>query len=108
MAELGEIVEPVGIDHRERRRELLVGLMMVDHDDVEAELARFRERLVAGGAAIDRDEQRRAARGERADRLDVGAIAFEQPIGNVDDRLAARSAAESAPSIAAEVAPSTS
>ena len=58
---------------------------MVDHDDVEAEPARLRERLVAGGAAIDRDEQRRALRGERPDRLRVRPVAFEQAIGDVDD-----------------------
>src|SRR5947209_1245774 len=30
---------------------------MVDDDDLEAELARLQQRLVAGGAAIDGDEQ---------------------------------------------------
>ena len=80
MAELGEIVEPVRIDHRERRRQRLVGEVMIDHDHVEAELARLRQRLVAGGAAIDGDEQRRAAAGERADRLDVRAVAFEDAV----------------------------
>jgi len=58
---------------------------MVDHDDVEAELARLRQRLVAGGAAIDGDEEACPARGERANRLGVGAVAFEQAIGDVDD-----------------------
>ena len=33
------------------------------------------------------DEQRRAALGERAHRLDIRAVAFEQAVGNVDDRL---------------------
>ena len=61
MAEPGQIVEPVGIDHRQRGRQHLVGQVMVDHDDVEAEPLRLGERLVAGGAAIDRHEQRRAS-----------------------------------------------
>src|SRR5215468_9533191 len=58
---------------------------MVYHDDVEAELARLRQRLVAGGAAIDGDEEACPSRGERANRLAVGAVAFEQAIGDVDD-----------------------
>ena len=45
------------------------------------------KRLDAGGAAIDGHQQRRAARGQRPHRLDIRAVAFEQPIGNVDDRL---------------------
>ena len=49
--------------------------------------ARFAQRLDAGGAAIDGDQQRRPALGERAHRLDIRAIAFEQPVGNVDQRL---------------------
>jgi hypothetical protein len=62
--------------------------MMVDHHHVEAELARLRNWLVAGGAAVDGDEERRAARGQRPHRLHVGAVALEQAIRNVDDRLA--------------------
>ena len=45
MAEPGEIVAPVGIDHRDRRRQRLAGLVMIDHDDIEAEPSRLRERL---------------------------------------------------------------
>ena len=37
MAEPGKIVEPVRIDDRTRVRQLLVGLVMIDDDDVEAE-----------------------------------------------------------------------
>ena len=71
--------------------------MMIDDDDVEAEPLRFRQRLDAGGAAIDGDQQRRAALGERADRLDIRAVAFEHAVGNVDDRLDAARGAGSAP-----------
>ena len=86
VAELRKVVEAIGIDHGERGRQLLVGQMMVDHHHVETELARLRQRLVAAGAAIDGDQQRRALGGERAHRLHVGAVAFEQAIGDVDDR----------------------
>jgi hypothetical protein len=84
MAEPREIVEPVGIDDGKRRRQLLVGLVMIDHDYVETELARLRERLVTGGAAIDRDQKRCTLRSERADRLRVRPVALEQAVGNVD------------------------
>ena len=93
MAELGEVIEPVRIDHK-RVRQSLVGLMMVDDDDVETEPARLGKRFVAGGAAIDGDEQLGAALGEASDRFDVRSIAFENPIRNMDDRIEAASAQE--------------
>ena len=96
VAETGQIVEPVRIDHRERGGKALVGLVMVDHDDVETEAARFEQRLVAGGPAIDRDQQRRALPGQRSDRLRVRAIALEQTIGNMNER-AQTAVAEKAP-----------
>ena len=97
MAELGEIIEPVRIHHRQRGRQRLVGEMMVDDDRLHAEPRRFRQRLVADGAAIDGDQQRRAARRERADRLDVRPVAFEEAVGDMDDRIDAADAAGSAP-----------
>ena len=42
---------------------------------------------MAGRAAIDGDQQLGAALGERADRLDVRPVAFENPVGNMDDRV---------------------
>ncbi len=56
MAKAGQIVGAVRIDDRDRRRQFLVGLVMIDHDGVEAELLGLGERLQAGGAAIDRDQ----------------------------------------------------
>ena len=49
---------------------------------------------MAGGAAVDGDQQRRAAAGERAHRLDVGAVAFEHAVGDMDQRLEAAVAQE--------------
>ena len=46
MAQAGQIVEPVRIDH-DRVRQRLVGLMVVEHDDVETEPPRLGERLDA-------------------------------------------------------------
>ena len=41
MAEAGQIVAPVRIDDGDRRRQHLVGLMVIDDDDIDAERARF-------------------------------------------------------------------
>ena len=60
---------------------------MIDDDDRHAELARFGQRLEAGGAAIHRHQQRSALAGEHAHRLDIGAVAFEDPVGDVDQRI---------------------
>ena len=67
---------------------------MVDDDGVEAEPRGFRERLEAGGAAVDGDEQLCAALGERADRLDVRPVALEDAVGNVEQRIEAAAAQE--------------
>ena len=87
MAEARQIVAAVRIDDGNRRRQHFVGLMVIDDDDIEAELLGLGQRLDTGGAAIDADQKRRAALGERAHRFDIRAIAFEQPVGNVDDRI---------------------
>ena len=87
IAEAREIVAPVRIDDGECGRQRLVGLMMVDDDDIQAERLCFAQRLDAGGAAVDGHQQRRAARRQRAHRLDIRAVAFEQPVRNVNDRL---------------------
>ena len=94
MAEAGQIVAPVGIDDGHGRRQHLVGLMVIDDDDVDAERARLCQWFDAGGAAIDRHQERRAARGQRAHRLDIRAITFEQAVGDVDQRVDAGLAQE--------------
>ena len=57
---------------------------MVEDDRVEPKARRLGERLVARRAAIDGDEKLRAALGERADRLDIRAVALDDPVGNMD------------------------
>ena len=61
--------------------------MMVDGHHVEAERLRLHERLDAGRPAINRHQELRALLGERAHRFGVRAITFEQPVGDVDQRL---------------------
>ena len=87
MAEAREIVRPVRIHQRVDLGQFLAALMVIDHDDGHAELLRFGQRLQTGGAAIDRHQQRRALARQRPHRFGVGAIALEQPVGNMDQRI---------------------
>ena len=68
--------------------------MVIDDDDIETKPPRLGQRLDAGSPAVDGDQQLRAAFRERADRLDVGAVTFEDPVGDMHDRLAAAEAQE--------------
>ena len=87
MAEPGEIVGAVRIDDRLSRRQFLVGLMMIEDHNVEAELLGFYERCVAGCPAIDGDQKLGAAFGKGADGVDVRPVALEDPVGNMHDRI---------------------
>ncbi len=84
MAKSGKIVGAVRVDDRDRGREFLVGLVMVDHHHFETELAGLFEGYRTGGAAIDRHQQLDAAFGKRADRVDIGAVTLENPVRNMD------------------------
>src|SRR5262249_57294330 len=87
VTELGEIVETVRIDDRHRGRQLLVGLMVVDDDDVKTHALGLGERLDAGGAAIDGNQQLRPTFSKRLDGGDVRPVTFEDAIGDVDERF---------------------
>ena len=87
MAETRQIVGPVRIDQRFDLGQLVAALVMIDHHDAHPEPPRFRQRLQAGGAAVHGDQQRRAFAGEHTDRVDIRAVAFEDAIRNVDQRI---------------------
>jgi hypothetical protein len=87
MTKAREIVRPVRIHQRLDVRQYIAALMVVDHHDRHAELACFHERLKAGGAAVDRHQQRGALPCQRPHRLDVRPITLENPVGNVDQRI---------------------
>ena len=57
MAEARQVVLPVRVHDRQGARKVLGRLVMVEHDRVEAEPARFGQGLVARRAAIDRHEE---------------------------------------------------
>ena len=87
VSEARHVVLAVGIDDGAGARQLLVGLVVIDDDDVAAELAGPRQRLAAGGAAVDGDDELRAVLDQPFDGRWVRAVAFEQAVGNVDARL---------------------
>ena len=87
ITEAGKIVGPVRIHQRIDLGQFVAGLMVIDDDDGHAELSRFRQRLDAGGAAIDRHQQRRALAREHAHGFDIGPVAFKNAVGNVDQRI---------------------
>ena len=86
------LVEPVGVDHRERDRKQARALVMVDDDHVEPGGLGLLERLERLRAAIDGDRQARAALLQLDQRLARRAVALHQPVGDVDHRLGAEAA----------------
>ena len=87
MTQPREIVGPVRIHQRIDLGQVIAGLVVIDDDNGHPELSRFGQRLEARGAAIDGDQQRCALACERAHGFDIGAIAFKDTIGNVDQRI---------------------
>ena len=65
IAEARQVVLPVRIDERERSRQRLRRLVMIEHDRIEAEARLVLDRLEAGRAAIDGHDERRAFARER-------------------------------------------
>ena len=64
----------------------LVGLMMIDDEDVCSERTRDGQRLEARRPAVDGDDERGAFLDKCLDGRRVRAIAFEQPVGDIDAR----------------------
>ncbi len=60
---------------------------MIDHDHRHSQPPRFRERLKTGGAAIHRHQQRGALARQHAHRFDIGPVALENPVGNMNQRI---------------------
>ena len=87
MAEPGDVVLPVGVHERCHVGEALVGLVVIDHDDVGAQGGSDRERIEARRAAIDGDDEFRAVLDETFDGLGIGAVALGEAIGNIDARI---------------------
>src|SRR5215212_3848500 len=59
--------------------------MVVEHDGVEAQSPRFRDRLMARGPAVDGDEEAGPLPFHGTDRLHVRTISFRDAVWNVDE-----------------------
>jgi hypothetical protein len=70
--------------------------MVIDDDHIEPGIARRRQRLISGGAAIDRQHQRGAFFGEAQECRRVGAVSFLQPVRDIGLPLAAGGGDEAA------------
>ena len=80
---------------------------MVDDQHIDAPAPRMGDRPVAGGAAIEGDDEARAGVDQLVHGRDIGAVALEDAVGNMDLRLDAEMA-QVAGHQAQEQAPSTS
>ena len=88
------IVDPVGIDHGDGLGQRDLGLVVVDHDQVEAGAPGLGQRLEGGDAAIDRDHHVGALLLELQQRRRVGTVTLLAAIGNIDADIAADAAEE--------------
>ena len=88
------IVDPVGIDHGDGVGQRDLGLVMVDHDQVEAGAPGLGQRLECRHAAVDRDHHIGPLLLELQQRRRVGAVALQPAIGDVDADIAADAAEE--------------
>ncbi len=79
-----QIVFPVGIDQRDRRRQLRADLVMVDHHHIRSGILCGLKGFMAGGAAVHGDDERRSIGGQLLHRRRVRPIAFENTVGNID------------------------
>lgn len=81
VAERAVLVRAVGVHHRERGRQRLAALVMIQHDHVGAAF-RGRERIVAERAAVHAHDQ--VVSGcEGRDGGGVGAVAFVDAVGDI-------------------------
>ena len=78
-----------GIQHGHRHRQLVVRLVVVGDDQVDAELARPPRRFDAADAAVDGNDQRDAVGVQPLDGRRLQAVAVAQPLGNEMDDVAA-------------------
>ncbi len=86
MALARAVARLIGIDLRKGRRRAL-HRVMVEHDDIEARVARRLQRRVRRGAAIDGDDEAGTLVFQLQQRARRRAIAFAHPVGDVDARF---------------------
>ena len=78
-------VEAVGVDQRMRDREQACTLMVVDDDDIEPGRLGFFQRLERLRSAVDAHRDAGTAPFQLDQRFAGRAVAFHQPVGDIDD-----------------------
>ena len=73
-------VVPLGVDHRQRQRQLAVGLVVIGDDQIDAEFAGAKRRIGAADAAVHRHDQRDAIGVQPFDRGRLQPIAVLQSL----------------------------
>ena len=84
LSETRAAVQPVGIDHGARDGKFRRGLMVVDHQHIEAEPACFLKGREGHGATIDRNDDPGPLFRQHTHGSGVGTIPFSQPVRNID------------------------
>jgi hypothetical protein len=81
-----EIVLTVGVEHRKGRRQLLVGRVVVDDNDLGAASVGGLDGSAGSGAAINGDDESRPLVGKPGERGWRRAVAFAEAVGDVGCR----------------------
>ena len=75
-------VPPLGVDDRHRRRQLVIGLVVVCDDQVDPEFLRATTRLDAADAAVDRHDDVHTFGVQALDRGRLQPVPVAQPLGD--------------------------
>ena len=79
----GKVVLPVRVQHRVSRRQRVVGLVVIDDDDLRAGLVGGGDGVDRCSAAIDGEDETRAVSNQPCKRLRRRPIAFGEPVGDI-------------------------
>ena len=78
------VIGTVGVDHRIGLGQPVVGQVVVDDQHIRTPRPGMRDWQRAGGAAIERHDQRRAALHQLVDGRNVGTVSLKDPVRDVD------------------------
>jgi hypothetical protein len=92
MGEAGAVVGALGVDHGERRRQLVGRQVVVGDDDADPGGARARDRLHGGDAAVAGDDQRGAGRPRGGEPGGPEVVSIAQPVRHEGNHVGTRGA----------------
>ena len=82
-------VVALGVDHRQRVRQIAVRLVMVGDDEIDSEFARASGCLGGANSAVDRNDERHALGVQPLDRCRLQPVTVAQTLGNEVNDFAA-------------------